>query len=172
MSSQYAQYSLAVPSAHGAAEATGQAAHGPAPPVADDPRAEVHITPGQQVPANIPDGGLVEEKVEYRDEEGNLLDEEQVKALEGKVSFSTRYETRTKLVDEYGREVWEDEGTAGASADGVEPVSGHEAGEGEASTKPGKARVREDVDKEWSVVNEKATAEPPSDAGKPTKDEL
>ena len=121
---------------------------------------------------NIPPEGVTEEKIEYRDEEGNLLNEEQVKALEGKVSFSTRYETRTRLVDEYGREVWEDEGTAGTSADGVEPVSGNEAGEGEASTKPGKAKVAEDLEKERSVLNEKATPEPPSDAGKATKDEL
>lgn len=42
----------------------------------------------------------MEEKVEYRDEDGNLLDEAQVAALEGKVSFSTRYETRTRMVDQ------------------------------------------------------------------------
>lgn len=46
-----------------------------------------------------------EEKVEYRDQDGNLLDEEQVKALEGKVSFKTRYETRTRLVDTNGNEI-------------------------------------------------------------------
>lgn len=46
-----------------------------------------------------------EEKVEYRDQDGNLLDEEQVKALEGKVSFKTRYETRTRLVDAQGNEI-------------------------------------------------------------------
>jgi dolichyl-phosphate-mannose-protein mannosyltransferase len=48
-----------------------------------------------------------EEKVEYRDQDGNLLDEAQVQALlaEGKASFQTKYETRTKLVDEHGNEV-------------------------------------------------------------------
>lgn len=46
-----------------------------------------------------------EEHVEYRDQDGNLLDIEQVKALEGKVEFKTRYETRTRLVDEAGNEV-------------------------------------------------------------------
>lgn len=46
-----------------------------------------------------------EEKIEYRDEYGNLLDPEQVKALEGKVSFQTKYETRTRLVDAEGKEV-------------------------------------------------------------------
>ena len=116
-----------------------------------------------------------EEKIEYRDEEGNLLDDEQVQALEGKVSFSTRYETRTRLVDEFGNEVWQDgeEGVAGTVAEGVDPVSGNEAGEGEASTKPGQpANVGEDVAKEQSVVNEKMTAEPESEVGKKTKDEL
>ncbi|CCU81989.1 unnamed protein product [Blumeria hordei] len=39
------------------------------------------------------------EKVEYRDQDGNLLDLNQVKSLEGKVSFKTRYETRTRLAD-------------------------------------------------------------------------
>ncbi len=48
-----------------------------------------------------------EEKVEYRDQNGNLLDEAQVQALlaEGKATFETKYETRTKLVDEHGNEV-------------------------------------------------------------------
>lgn len=46
-----------------------------------------------------------EERVEYRDQHGNLLDEEQVKALEGKVEFQTRYETRTRLVDADGNEI-------------------------------------------------------------------
>jgi dolichyl-phosphate-mannose-protein mannosyltransferase len=46
-----------------------------------------------------------EEKVEYRDQDGNLLDAEQVKALEGKVSFKTRYETRTRMVDAHGNEI-------------------------------------------------------------------
>lgn len=46
-----------------------------------------------------------EERVEYRDQDGNLLDEEQVKALQGKVEFKTRYETRTRIVDANGNEV-------------------------------------------------------------------
>lgn len=51
-----------------------------------------------------------EEKVEYRDQDGNLLDPEQVKALEGKVEFKTKYETRTRVVDEDGNEVQMPEG--------------------------------------------------------------
>ncbi|KAG8406383.1 Dolichyl-phosphate-mannose--protein mannosyltransferase 1 [Metarhizium acridum] len=46
-----------------------------------------------------------EEKIEYRDQDGNLLDEEQVKQLQGKVKFETKYETRTRVVDEQGNEL-------------------------------------------------------------------
>ncbi|TGO56962.1 hypothetical protein BCON_0071g00160 [Botryotinia convoluta] len=46
-----------------------------------------------------------EEKVEYRDQDGNILDPEAVKSLEGKVSFKTRYETRTRMVDAQGNEI-------------------------------------------------------------------
>ena len=61
--------------------------------------------------------------------DGNLLDEAQVAALEGKVSFSTRYETRTRMVDQYGNEVEENgamveevqDVEAGTRADGVDP---------------------------------------------------
>jgi dolichyl-phosphate-mannose-protein mannosyltransferase len=50
-----------------------------------------------------------EETIEYRDQHGNLLDEAQVAALvaEGKASFETKYETKTKLVDADGNEVVE-----------------------------------------------------------------
>lgn len=46
-----------------------------------------------------------EERVEYRDQDGNILDPEQVESLRGKVEFKTRYETRTRLVDEAGNEI-------------------------------------------------------------------
>lgn len=51
-----------------------------------------------------------EEKIEYRDEHGNLLNEEQVEALKGKVSFQTKYETRTRVVDADGKEIYVQEG--------------------------------------------------------------
>jgi dolichyl-phosphate-mannose-protein mannosyltransferase len=47
-----------------------------------------------------------EEKVEYRDENGNVLDDAQVEALRGQVEFQTRYETRTRLVDGDGKEIY------------------------------------------------------------------
>ena len=46
-----------------------------------------------------------EEHVEYHDQDGNLLDEEAVKSLEGKVEFQTKYETKTRVIDEDGNEI-------------------------------------------------------------------
>lgn len=48
-----------------------------------------------------------EEKIEYRDEAGNLLNDDQVKSLKegGSATFQTRYETRTRMVDADGNEV-------------------------------------------------------------------
>ncbi|GAO18804.1 uncharacterized protein UV8b_05916 [Ustilaginoidea virens] len=76
----------------------------PAPPVL-----ESQLPGGAGVSADAgPAGARVvnqEQRVEYRDQNGNLLNEEQVKALQGKVKFETRYETRTRVVDEGGNEV-------------------------------------------------------------------
>ena len=46
-----------------------------------------------------------EERVEYRDQDGNTLNEEQIRLLEGKVSFSTKYETTTRVLDSAGDEI-------------------------------------------------------------------
>jgi dolichyl-phosphate-mannose-protein mannosyltransferase len=39
-----------------------------------------------------------EERIEYRDEKGRVLNDDEVSALAGKVSFKTRYETRTRIM--------------------------------------------------------------------------
>ena len=54
------------------------------------------------------------ERVEYRDEEGNLLPDDLVESLaaEGSVTFKTKYETKTRLVDKDGNEVRNWEGIA------------------------------------------------------------
>ena len=49
-----------------------------------------------------------ERKVEYRDQDGNVLDPAVVESLRGKVEFQTRYETRTRLVDENGNAIVEE----------------------------------------------------------------
>ena len=48
-----------------------------------------------------------EERVEYRDQNGNLLNKDEVDALEkeGNVKFQTSYEVRTRLVDPDGHEI-------------------------------------------------------------------
>lgn len=62
--------------------------------------------------APIPPGQRLlkrEERIEYRDQNGNILNEEQVKSLEGKVEFKTRYETRTRILDSEGNELLAEE---------------------------------------------------------------
>ena len=73
------------------------------------PSSEPNVTPQSPAAESILSR---EEKIEYRDQDGNLLDEKQVSSLEGKVSFSTRYETRTRVIDPNGNEIGE--GSAGA----------------------------------------------------------
>lgn len=64
-----------------------------------------------------------EEKVEYRDQDGNLLNEDEVKSLMdgGEASFSTKYETKTLLVDEQGNQVLEDPQTETGSTAPAHP---------------------------------------------------
>lgn len=141
--------------------------------MAEDPKADVNVTP-------LPAGGPVvgtEERIEYRDENGRLLNDDEVKALEGKVSFSTRYETRTRLVDADGNEIYDglvesQEGVAGTLAVGQNPDTSGVAQE-QASAQPASVDAGEDVQKEESVESNKPSAEPESDAGSATgKDEL
>lgn len=119
-----------------------------------------------------------EEKIEYRDEAGNILNEEQVKELEGKVSFSTRYETRTRLVDANGNEVYdgvanaEEESYAGTIAEGSNQETGG-VEQDAANEQPASVNVNEDIEKEKSIEESTTSAEPESDAGTATgKDEL
>lgn len=175
---QYAEYAIDDVPAAGPA-ATSQAHVGPAPPVAEDPKKDVNATPREKLPG-VPEGAITEEKVEFRDENGNLLDEEQVKAMEGKVSFSTRYETRTRLVDEAGNEIHDGiveegaaEGVAGTIAEGRNPDTQDPLGEAEANTAPPRVAVNDDLKKEKSVEQSVAVPEPESDASKSTgKEEL
>lgn len=73
-----------------------------AAPVLDD--ADVTLLPVGQAHASM------ERRVEYRDQDGNILDEKQVAELlkNSDVSFETKYETRTKVIDEQGREISEE----------------------------------------------------------------
>ena len=110
-----------------------------------------------------------EEKVEYRDQDGNLLNEEQVKSLEeeGKVTFKTKYETRTRLVDAQGN-VMGGEAVAPPHPD----VQGQDP---DTSGLPGQKGKREPAEAEMrsagSVPGRKdhAKPKPASDASEATK---
>lgn len=110
-----------------------------------------------------------EEKVEYRDQDGNLLDEEQVKALAGKVSFKTRYETRTRMVDAQGNEIVmpEDAGVAPPHPD-VEGVDRETVGipEQDAKAAPNaQADVKADKSKEKLVEKADSNSAKPASEG-------
>jgi dolichyl-phosphate-mannose-protein mannosyltransferase len=110
-----------------------------------------------------------EEKVEYRDQDGNLLDPEQVKALEGKVSFKTRYETRTRLVDAQGNEIArpEDAGVAPPHPD-VEGADRETVGMAEPErqgTPVAQKEVKADESKEQSIEKSDANAAKPASEG-------
>jgi dolichyl-phosphate-mannose-protein mannosyltransferase len=110
-----------------------------------------------------------EEKVEYRDQDGNLLDPEQVKSLEGKVSFKTRYETRTRMVDAQGNEIPqpEDAGVAPPHPD-VEGAERETVGipEPEVQGKPvAQKEVKADESKEDSIAKSDASAAKPASEG-------
>lgn len=105
------------------------------------------------------------DKVEYRDQDGNILDEDEVSALEGNVSFQTRYETRTRVVDAMGNEI--EDGPAGGDG-GVapphpdaerEPETAKNVDEDDGREYPATASPEDDVSKEKSVER--------SDGGKP-----
>ncbi|KAF2757331.1 dolichyl-phosphate-mannose-protein mannosyltransferase [Pseudovirgaria hyperparasitica] len=117
-----------------------------------------------------------EEKIEYRDDEGNVLDPEQVSALEGKVSFKTRYETRTRIIDANGNEVYDG---PGEEAPGVAPPHPDVEGQNpetigqkqeDASDAPPTVGVSEDIEKEKKQKKGvKGKPKPASDANEATK---
>lgn len=111
------------------------------------------------------DGKVIgrEERVEYRDQDGNLLDEAEVMALvaEGKASFSTKYETETKLVDEFGNPVVGSSGVAPEHPD-VEGQNPDTKGSSEASKEP--ADVEVPVEAEDDREEESPEPQPASEA--------
>lgn len=121
---------------------------------------EVSDVPEQHAP------GIVNEKVEYRDQDGNLLDEDMVASLmaEGKASFSTKYETETVLVDELGNVVQEQSSIAPGHPD-TEGVNPDTKGEPKPSSEPAAAEVSLDDSKEESLKLPK----PASDVNEATK---
>ena len=109
------------------------------------------------------------------------MDAAQVEALKGKVSFNTKYETRTRVVDAAGNAV--DEGPAGGAEGGIAPPhpdvdrlpsTGIE-GEGEGRDRPATASGEQDIEKEKSAEDEakKGKPKPASEGNQATvKEEL
>ncbi|KAH8655071.1 Dolichyl-phosphate-mannose-protein mannosyltransferase-domain-containing protein [Tricladium varicosporioides] len=152
-----AQKIIAEPNREGMSEAPEQPMVSPPP--------EIPIAPGHSVLSR-------EEKVEYRDQDGNLLDPEQVKSLEGKVSFKTRYETRTRMVDAAGNEIHVEEavGVAPPHPD-VEGVDSSTVGkvEPEKQDSPNAQReVKADESKEESIKSGSGSAKPASEGNEAT----
>ena len=111
-----------------------------------------------------------EERVEYRDEQGNILDKEAVEKLEGKVSFSTRYETRTRVIDGDGNEIAD--GPAGAEGYAPphpdvdrEPETAGGVPEDDGRDYPATASPEDDVKKEKSVEKEQGGKPRPASEG-------
>ncbi|KAL8867794.1 MAG: hypothetical protein Q9174_005432, partial [Haloplaca sp. 1 TL-2023] len=110
------------------------------------------------------------EKVEYRDQDGNILNEAQVKELEGKVSFETRYETKTRVIDSDGNEIHEEpagaEGHAPPHPDVDRlPETAVDQPDDDGREKPATASPEDDIGKEKSV--EKADDGKPRPASEP-----
>ncbi|TVY27966.1 Dolichyl-phosphate-mannose--protein mannosyltransferase [Lachnellula hyalina] len=133
-------------------------------PAMVSPPPEQPPPPGQSVLSR-------EEKVEYRDQDGNLLDEEQVKSLEGKVSFKTRYETRTRMVDAAGNEISPEQAEAAGVAPPHPDVDGPDsstAGKPEPDSQDGpnaQREVKADESKEESVAKSETGAAKPASEG-------
>lgn len=164
------QYAIASPNA-GGAEHTGSPV---APPQAEGQAAQQNtLSDANVTPQAAADPSVLsrEERVEYRDQDGNLLDEDQVASLQGKVSFQTRYETRTRVVDAAGNDIAE--GPAGAEGfapphpdvEGRNPETALDGKEGEARDQPATASLGDDIGKEKRVENAKGGKPRPASEG-------
>ena len=158
------------PPSSAAAQNTGEPA---VPPVANQPGAQKPSSDPSVTPQPPPDDSILnrEERVEYRDQDGNLINEEQLKSLEGKVSFSTRYETRTRVVDAEGHEIGE--GSAGAEGFAPphpdvdrEPETAADAPEDDGREYPATASPNDDLNKEKSVEKAKDKKPRPASEGR------
>ncbi|RDL35938.1 uncharacterized protein BP5553_06550 [Venustampulla echinocandica] len=184
---EYSQYSSPVLAAHDDVHKTESplipsdapqpppAPAGEQQPLVQDPPVYMSEAPEPLVsapPIAAPAGHSIvsrEEKVEYRDQDGNLLSPEQVKALEGKVSFKTRYETRTRMIDPQGNEIDPDTGAGVAPPHpDVEGVDSSTVGKPEPDTqdKPMEQReVQADESKEAKVLKSDGGAAKPASEG-------
>jgi dolichyl-phosphate-mannose-protein mannosyltransferase len=121
------------------------------------------VTPQADAPAGAVIGR--EEKIEYRDQDGNLLNDDQVKSLmsEGKAKFETKYETKTRLVDEQGNEIQQPYAPDHPDVEGQNPDT-KGVPDNQANKKPAEAQAGSS----GKQGNQKE-AKPASDADRATK---
>ncbi|EQK98761.1 glycosyltransferase family 39 [Ophiocordyceps sinensis CO18] len=172
----YAAYAAEdTPSSSLAASSTSPGAKKPSPAEAAKKNAK---DAGVSSPSPPPAPRVVsqEEKVEYRDQDGNLLDPEQVKELEGKIDFQTKYETRTRVLDENGNEMPMPEGGWPAEMGaGVAPPHPDVQGVDKETVKVDDAKPNQDAaaSRDGEREAERAKAKPASESKDATgKDEL
>lgn len=142
----------------------------PAVPPPEDVKVDKQVSTGEAIvtpQASAAESILSrEEKIEYRDQDGNLLDEAQVKALEGRVSFSTRYETRTRLVDAQGREMAD--GPAGAEGFAPPHPDVEREPETKADTDDAKSKdLPATISPEQDIAKEKSIEQAKKESGSP-----
>ncbi|KAE9969078.1 hypothetical protein BLS_005516 [Venturia inaequalis] len=145
-------------------------------PESDNPPPPPPPPPPQQAPqAGVERVINREEKVEFRDENGRLLGPEEVEKLKDKVIFQTRYETRTRIIDAAGNEVYE-EPVDGApqqvapphpDVEGPNPSTGNAPSESDASKQPPVAEVGSIKD-EQSIIEEEKKPKPGSEGNEAT----
>ncbi|KAK2612600.1 Dolichyl-phosphate-mannose--protein mannosyltransferase 1 [Conoideocrella luteorostrata] len=139
--------------------------------LADDKDSSVSTKPTPAAPKVLSQ----EEKIEYRDQDGNLLNEDQVKELKGKVKFETKYETRTRVVDEKGNELHAPEGGWPADVAGVAPPHPDVQGVDRETVKDNKAEAPKDAaaSRDGEKESEWSKAKPASEGQEATvRDEL
>ena len=109
--------------------------------------------------------------VEYRDDKGNLIDENKAKEFEGKGSLTTRTETKTAKLGADGHiinPVGQDESVAPPHPDADSGTKG--VPEKDAQKSPPNVSPGDDIQKEQSVEKAKAdSAKPASEANEATK---
>ena len=172
-----------------AAVTPGQAPQQPPPPPPPPPAAAPAQAKG---PPDLPEGVVIDraQRVEYRDGRGNILNDDQVASLKGKVNFEvsitlvphslkdltlcmqTRYETRTRILDAAGNELYE--GPVGGNyapphpdVEGANPET-PVVPKSEAPGLPPAVEAETDLLKEKSAEEEKKKPKPASEGNEAT----
>ncbi|KAI9718002.1 MAG: hypothetical protein M1828_006992 [Chrysothrix sp. TS-e1954] len=169
----YAQYALQPASATGDVAPTLDTGVPAAPEAVITPKGSEAVAIDGDGNAHLQEGAVREVGLEYRDEEGNLMSPEEVEKIKDQVSFSTKYETRTRIVDDAGNEIPRASMPDGQIKEGQAPphpdiegrnpnTAGSEKRQGEAEAEASDAPPT--VDAEGGLGKESAGADSPKKA--------